>query len=158
MGNDTNKGVVLAELRSGLYKQDRGYLRTDGDEGPPAFCALGVVCEAYRKHSGNDDHEWRPVKDSYDTSDVTEGRVPLHFVYTADDGKHQPMSDLVPTVILPPLVAEWAFGDSYAQNPMVTHPNRLFVDRLNVSILNDEGLMSFGEIADVLEANAWGEE
>jgi hypothetical protein len=45
-------------LRSGKYKQGRGYLRTSRDE----YCCLGVLCDLYSKE--NPSIQWEPFSDN----------------------------------------------------------------------------------------------
>lgn len=47
--NPEIKAKWLAALRSGEYKQGRGYLQNGKGE----FCCLGVLCDLYRKETGN---------------------------------------------------------------------------------------------------------
>jgi hypothetical protein len=144
MENEHNKAIVLAELRSGLYKQDHGYLHTqvEGSEQPAAFCVLGVVCEAYRKHSGNEDHEWVPIK----TCKLVGGKEAYAYKYVGDNPDERDSQSIYET-ILPPRVAEWAFGDRRATNPWVRRQSGY----RTVSALNDDYDLSLNQIADALE-------
>lgn len=43
------KAEWLAALRSGNYRQGRGYLRRNLGDGNEGFCCLGIVCDLYAK-------------------------------------------------------------------------------------------------------------
>lgn len=52
--NQRIKKLWIKALRSGKYKQGEGYLRRNGDA--ERFCCLGVLCDLYRKATG--EGEW----------------------------------------------------------------------------------------------------
>lgn len=54
--------ALVAALRSGEYKQDRGYLRTKR-----GYCCLGVACDLYSKIPGNPAWEVEMGLYSYDS-------------------------------------------------------------------------------------------
>lgn len=53
MNEKTLAEKLVEALRSGDYEQTRFYLRYDG-----GFCCIGVMCDVYRKETGNG--EWVP--------------------------------------------------------------------------------------------------
>lgn len=48
----------VAALRSGEYKQGRGFLRKIDSKGVDRFCCLGVLCDIYTKENSNAP-EWK---------------------------------------------------------------------------------------------------
>ena len=61
--NTTIKSQWIAALRSGDYKQGRGWLRTDN-----YYCCLGVLCDLHSKANPDYRESWRLV-DDYGTED-----------------------------------------------------------------------------------------
>jgi hypothetical protein len=52
----------VAALRSDEYGQTYGYLREEYEPGKFAYCALGVLCDLHRKHTGG---KWINVVGEY---------------------------------------------------------------------------------------------
>lgn len=120
-------------LRSGEYEQTRSWLRDDD-----GFCCLGVACDVYRQVTGNG--EW--VAKLCGTDD----RHPLTF----DLGE-----DGADASVLPWEVQEW-FGLTESRGQLVSG-GQSFGDEGNHSIAhtltdaNDDGGLSFDEIADLID-------
>jgi hypothetical protein len=87
----TVKKKWVEALRSGKYRQGRGYLRstvrTSAVDGGGGYCCLGVLCDIYRKETGKG--KWRRA--SYGET----------YSFEADGGQR---SDCFP----PQAVIEWA--------------------------------------------------
>lgn len=56
--NQEIKAKWVAALRSGEYEQGTSHLNKDDK-----FCCLGVLCDIYRKETG--EGEWQPTGDGY---------------------------------------------------------------------------------------------
>jgi hypothetical protein len=121
----------LADLRSGKYPQDKGYLRTD-----KGFCCLGVFCDRFHKETGQgnwirrEDGKWFFAVGGYDESSA-----------------------------LPSEVARWYGLASNPKMPEMAAPGtKTFgspdAGRLIISAAeyNDWGVL-FPDIADVMEAS-----
>lgn len=124
--------LLLAALRSGRYQQATGALRKG-----KGYCCLGVGCDVYLQETGN-------------------GRWGSHAYVDQPDGE-QDWSFAVGLVeeegALPPLVAEWYFGDPDDTDPDLTFPNEdldIETTYMSLSALNDNGT-PFETIADYIE-------
>lgn len=112
----------LEALRSGKYKQDRGYLKTD--EG---YCCLGVLCDVYRK----------------------EKKKKLWQKHEGVGSKPDTYAMFDERMVLPHQIREWAgLGD--ASNPMV-YAGPGTVGMCSLADLNDHRGHDFEAIAMKIE-------
>jgi hypothetical protein len=118
-------------LRSGEYKQTKGYLKNN--EG---YCCLGVLSDLYAKEKNA---EWTSY--GYMLNPVEEAKNPEMLTCNNDD---------VNGTLLADEVAEWAGLKDNAPDVMITKPDGTTRDR-GLAELNDEG-KTFVEIADLIEA------
>jgi hypothetical protein len=124
------KALVVAALRSGEFKQTQATLRR-GD----GFCCLGVICEIYRRETGNG--LWVPLD-----APVPGDEDRLAFIA---DTQHS----IRERVFLPTEVAEWCGFDTdepYHSDPVVNGFSTTAAD------MNDSG-NTFLEIAAVIKEN-----
>jgi hypothetical protein len=123
------KVKFLKMLRSGLYTQTTGQLKTVSAEGEEAYCASGLLCELHRL-ANLEVAKWKKQLPS--TSDRA-------YVYRIK-GKTSPAKFLY---MCPTFVAEWAGID----------PEMYLVYKKktqNLWELNDDGL-SFKQLARLIE-------
>ncbi len=123
------KEAWVKALRSGEYKQTKGFLKDD--EG---YCCLGVLCDVYDKQEVSlGESRWEVVPEHKGLLYGEETVVKGHYRY-----QDQPE-------ILPYDVKEWAGLKSRSPS---------FVDDTQVNktlaVLNDDGY-TFNQIADVIE-------
>lgn len=126
--NDNAKKWVEA-LRSDIYKQTRGRLRTT-EKGEYSYCCLGVACELYKANCRDvgEDIDWNG---DYFLGDEEE--LPLEVMswlgLKEADGSYQP----------PPKVITCGEGDGH-------------------SLINDNDYfyMTFNQIADIIESEPEG--
>jgi hypothetical protein len=125
MMDPTVKELWLKDLRGGMFQQGRGALkRVDQDSHGKMqefHCCLGVLCERYRRESG-DLMTWHPTGEF---GTALFGDAEVH--------------------VLPQAVADWA-GLAFT-NPQVRVPK---YDLTTLADLNDSGF-SFHRIADFIE-------
>lgn len=108
-------------LRSKVYTQGAQVMKNNSG----CYCALGVLCELYRKETGHG--EWKPG---------------------GDEGEEFYISGMpVGEYVLPYAVREWA-GIEEA-DPFITLGSG---EVSRISSLNDNQELSFEEIADIVEA------
>ena len=136
-----NAQAWVDALRSGKYKQGRNSLHII-ESGDSRFCCLGVACDLFSK-THPEVSRWEPVSNGLNNCGVH------RFVVNTERSN----------ALLPPQVCEWlgltqiVKGDTlqytidnanvtYLQDPLTK----------NLVLLNDEGLCTFDEIADVIEA------
>lgn len=112
-------------LRSGEYEQGTGTLHPDGQ-----YCCLGVACEVYKQETGQG--KWTDL-------DVD---GPPHFV----------VSEQMARDTLPPVVADWLFGDGYQTSPEVMGDvdDDGYASTCELANLND-CYCTFARIADLIE-------
>lgn len=114
----------IAALRSDKYTQGRCYLVKKDDEGHLSHCCLGVACEVAGLKMVNDGTGRLGYE--YDFRGKDEGEAEVFFEFS----------------VLPrTLVGEQAYPRVFCLNPLLTAINA-----------NDSGLLTFPEIADVLES------
>jgi hypothetical protein len=94
------KAMWLEALRSGVYKQGRGQLRTIGEQ--DSFCCLGVLCDLHSETAETPDSEWQGDEycgEAYtlpphvqDWAGLTEKnpKVQGHSLATWNDGQQAP--------------------------------------------------------------------
>lgn len=122
------KARWVAALRSGFYVQGYERLRGRDMEGKVRYCCLGVLCEL-AVQDGITKHAHDEVLSTASTTYYTDGDF------------HSEKS------LLPEVVANWAglnttspYVDLGPDSPCIT-----------LSCLNDQGVMSFYQIADLIE-------
>tara|TARA_R110000824_G_scaffold61671_1_gene163818 strand:+ start:187 stop:573 length:387 start_codon:yes stop_codon:yes gene_type:complete len=125
MTEQTAKEQIVSALRSGEYKQTRSQLK-EGD----CFCILGVVCDVYMKERG---YEWGTL-----ISAGNEVSYPEKLSESNEEHAYQ---------LLPPEIAEWAFGDRGEVSPRVWVDGKL----RSLAYLNDGSDWTFKQFADLLE-------
>jgi hypothetical protein len=130
------RDMWVAALRSGEFKQGRGWLRQaepNLPEMPDAFCCLGVLCELYRRETGEGVWAKKAVgQDTYPRGEFSFHLSPLSY------------SDS----LTPAEVAEWA--EMGCRDPWMD--DERYGER-SLSGLNDDGV-DFPTIADVIERNS----
>lgn len=115
-------------LRSGKYKQGKGYLKQFTSKNEPRHCCLGVLCELYDQQMKKNHKKTLHSEHMVDKTGTEFIRLNEH-----DGG-------------LPRLVREWA----NIINPLGEFVNK---DRLEyLADLNDDG-KKFSTIADIIEKN-----
>jgi hypothetical protein len=126
-----NKRVMkkwIKALRSGKYKQGKGYLKQFNSKNEPRHCCLGVLCELYDQQ----------MKKNHKKTLFTEHMIDSETVEFISFNKHDGG--------LPKEVREWA----NMINPCGEFINKDRVEYL--SDLNDDG-KKFSTIADIIEKN-----
>jgi hypothetical protein len=124
--NTTIKSQWIAALRSGDYKQGRGWLRTDN-----YYCCLGVLCDLHSKANPDHRQSWRPMCNYIDPLE----KEYIEYIYAY--GKST-------TRLLPDDVQRWAgIGCS---DPDIVVDNEALI----LSQLNDRGY-TFEQIAKHIE-------
>lgn len=123
--NPTVKAAWVAALRSGKYKQGSGGLKGVGSGCFLGFCCLGVLCDLAAVEGIG---RWHEGEETATADFCTPGGV----------------SD----AYLPDLVVTWAGATS--MDPEVSHPSH--GGPTTLSSLNDTEKFTFGQIADVIEA------
>jgi hypothetical protein len=126
-----NKRVMkkwIKALRSGKYKQGKGYLKQFNSKNEPRHCCLGVLCELYDQQ----------MKKNHKKTLFTEHMIDSETVEFISFNKHDGG--------LPKEVREWA----NMINPCGEFINKNRVEYL--SDLNDDG-KKFSTIADIIEKN-----
>ena len=123
----------LEALRGGEYKQAKGALLDINDAGERSFCCLGVACDIYAKNHKPEGMAIEWVDDS------------LVIKYKDEDGylvKETYDSEL-PTYVAAKLGFQSNYG-AYAPRPDAPG---------NISLIyhNDDDLMTFSQIADIIE-------
>ena len=129
----TPKEQIVSALRSGEYKQTADGLRREDK-----FCVLGVICDVYMKDNPG---IWEEVRVGWSSNTL---QYPRSLTATADEGKSEYALQL-----LPPLIAEWAFGDRSQTNPEILTDKD--ADWTTLGHANDEDGFSFEELADIIE-------
>lgn len=117
--------LLVDALRSGEFEQCTGGLHEDG-----SYCCLGVACEIYRRHAGENGH-WD--KDDPD----------MFIAYHPDDGR-----ETWDETELPAAVRSW-YGFKHC-NPVLTNARDAAgkeYDDSSASVLNDNEGLDFVEIA-----------
>lgn len=131
MANQENIRKWVEALRSGEYRQGKGYLQT----GDGRFCCLGVACEI----SGLVEVAPPPERVTAKTGEFyTGGGERLAYINPTDESDWS-------RVVLPVAVQDWLGLDR--DNPYLTWGD----DRREAANLNDEFDLSFSEIADLIE-------
>lgn len=118
----------IKALRSGKYKQGKGYLKQFNSKNEPRHCCLGVLCELYDQQ----------MKKNHKKTLFTEHMIDSETVEFISFNKHDGG--------LPKEVREWA----NMINPCGEFINKDRVEYL--SDLNDDG-KKFSTIADIIEKN-----
>ena len=118
----------IKALRSGKYKQGKGYLKQFNSKNEPRHCCLGVLCELY------DQQMKKNHKKTLFTEHMIDSETVEFISFNKYDGG------------LPKEVREWA----NMINPCGEFINKDRVEYL--SDLNDDG-KKFSTIADIIEKN-----
>jgi hypothetical protein len=129
-------------LRSGKYKQGKGYLKQFTTKNEPRHCCLGVLCELY-----NDTMKKNHKKTLY-TEEMEDNSSGTSFVrFDLVDGG------------LPKVVRKWAcmvsvLGDFRKPPSKMVYFSKLFrkLNKYSLADLNDDG-KKFSTIADIIEKN-----
>jgi hypothetical protein len=136
--DQTIKNKWISSLRSGKYKQARGFLRDEENK----FCCLGVLCQMYIEETGK--AEWKF------NDDKKADAMSFYQVKFLDDNWVQE------TQLLPPQVMQWA-GLKSADPTFLSEKQAALRDTehliegpMELSDANDSG-ESFIDIADRLE-------
>lgn len=128
--NPEVKAKWVAALRSGEYKQARGYLRVAKTvDGASGFCCLGVLCDLAVKEG------------------VIEAPMEEDGIYVFGPNKE--------TKTLPGVVTDWAELEDESPEVMVDG-EEVELARLNdtgLDLMDDLGRWSFEQIADTIEEN-----
>lgn len=147
MNKDIAKKWVRA-LRGKHYKQGRGALKVKAKDGTVRHCCLGVLCELYRKETG--DMTAQPLDAA---RNILIGRsIKTLYGFTAPGRDHEFIQ------CLPPTVQKWA--EMYdEEGAMRNYENDALCIAKNgaplrtLTDINDRGY-SFKTIADIIETRA----
>jgi hypothetical protein len=127
------RDMWVAALRSGEFKQGRGWLRqADPKDTPDSFCCLGVLCEIFRRETG--EGVWAEKAQDHDNHRCGEFNFKLSPLSYSDS-------------LTPAEVADWA--EMGCRDPWMD--DERYGER-SLSGLNDDGV-DFQTIADVIERN-----
>jgi len=125
------KDLWVEALRSGKYRQGKGYLNNNG-----RYCCLGVLCELALK-AGVLKEKFRMMGRTY-------------YYRTGEVSGKEGAAILVPSKVM-----EWAglksASGSVSGKSLVKRDNN--VKFYGLDALNDDGGAKFDEIADVIEKN-----
>jgi hypothetical protein len=120
-------------LRSGKYKQGKGYLKQFNNKHEPKHCCLGVLCELYNDTMKKNHKKSLYVEEMVDGSDGTD------FIrFDLSDGG------------LPKAVRQWA-GIACALGDFTVEKDNYYIEEC-LADLNDSG-KKFSTIANIIEKN-----
>lgn len=144
--NPEVKKLWLEALRSGEYKQCKGWLHSRNERGD-TYCCLGVLCALAVKHGAPNVTK----SEKYNIGHVAYGTVtPYDSVLC---GTHIELS----SHNLPDAVSAWAEVDTHFGKGPVVDITHLGLrdnteDFVSLVRLNDEYQFNFNQIADLIEA------
>ncbi len=132
--NPEIKAKWIKKLESGQYKQTRGVLRRGELKQEEAYCCLGVLCELYKEET--DKGTWEHWKD----------RDGKFYNFNIEGGDNSDTD-------LPSDVVAWAGLSNSSIEGII--PGYKTISAVS---LNDFGLLSFTEIAEVLRTGTISED
>lgn len=133
--NSVVKKLWVDALRSGKYEKGSGSLRQRTEEGD-CFCCLGVLCDLYARANPGAVGSWHECG----TGDDDVVSIPFKYLDGQFGTKYE-------SEVITPAVREWAGLRS--DNPVLVNPNMEKPEP--ISVLNDQGGLTFDELATLIE-------
>jgi hypothetical protein len=131
----------IQALRSGKYKQGKGFLKHYNNKNEPRYCCLGVLCELYNNTMKKNHKKTLEVKTCDDDDSLKHGYVR----FSGKDGSS--------ATTLPASVKNWSGINSVTGTFKYNTNNRWEdINTECLSDMNDDGI-TFKAIANAIEKN-----